>query len=294
MGYGSTWSGTGPLLASGLQVIGVNGAELDIDTGAISGGNFPEIIFWNSAHTDYGKISLEVNPTSSPNQMLELRSPAENSLVLPGNPPVQMRLFMSALMELGNVMPPNSNVSIGGTLFLDETLFDLECLDTSSVTVASISSSASGGVMNIHIGVTGDVVFGTTGSVFGGVGIVFDAASAELRAWNFGVALDWVNLTLQNGWTAKAGYYAPSYRFTPTGRIELRGVMTGGTNVDNTVVCLMPIVPAKLSSYGGIGITAGPANGVKRVFYNTDGKLYCYGVAGTVDLSLDGALFSYK
>jgi hypothetical protein len=128
-----------------------------------------------------------------------------------------------------------------------------------------------------------------------GAGVGFDPTDAEFKVIDAGTETfsDWTNLTLQNGWTAKAGYYAPAARFTPSGTLELRGVMTGGTSVDNTIIALMPIVPAKLSSYGGVGITAG-GSALKRVFYNTDGKLYCYGVSGTADLSLDGASFSYK
>lgn len=265
-------------------------AELDIDAGT----TYPEILFWNSAHTDFGKISLEVNPTSSPNQMMEIRSPAENSLVLPGSPLVQMRLFMSSFLELGNVLPPNSDTSIGGTLFMDETFFSLETRSTASVSRALVQSSASGvGNQDLFIGVERYVIFGNVSNVFGLSGIVYNEFDNELQAWNAGAPLDWTNLTLQNGWTAKAGYYAPAYRFTPTGTIELRGTMTGGTSVDNTVIALMPIVPAKLGTWGGPAVTAG-SFALKRLFYNTDGKLYCYGVSGTGDLGLDGARYSYK
>jgi hypothetical protein len=128
-----------------------------------------------------------------------------------------------------------------------------------------------------------------------GEGVGFDPTDAEFKMIDAGSETfeDWTNLTLQNGWTAKVGYYAPAYRFTPTGQIELRGVMTGGTSVDNTVIALMPLAPVKLGTYGGVGITAG-GSALKRVFYNTDSKLYCYGVSGTGDLALDGARFSYK
>jgi hypothetical protein len=135
--------------------------------------------------------------------------------------------------------------------------------------------------------------FWTLNGLTTGEGVLFDPNDSEMHSYHNGVNQDWTNLTLQNGWTAKVGYYAPAYRFTPSGTIELRGVMTGGTSVDNTIIALMPVVPAKLSSYGGVGITAG-GSALKRVFYNTDGKLYCYGVSGTGDLSLDGARFSYK
>lgn len=139
----------------------------------------------------------------------------------------------------------------------------------------------------------GDSSYWTLNGLDTGEGVLFDPTPSELHSYHNGVNQDWTALTLQNGWTAKAGYYPPSYRFTPTGTIELCGVMTGGTSVDNTVIALMPVVPAKLGSYGGVGITAG-GSALKRVFYNTDAKLYCYGCSGTGDLSLDGAKFRYK
>lgn len=251
-------------------------AELDMDAGT----TFPEILFWNSAHTFFGKISLEV-ATFSTRQMIIIRSPPDQTFTIPGNPDVEPRIFLTSEILLGNVLPIGSDNGIGGQLQLDESSFGLHVNDsTTPLSLFRVGMSAQASTKQIWF----------TDSV--NTGVAFDAGTAELRTLNTGTVLDWTNLTLQNGWTAKAGYYTPQYRFTPTGMLELRGTMTGGTNADNTVICLMPIVPAKL----GLADPHMPGGGTvnKRLFYNTDGKLYCYGVAGAADLGLDGITLSYK
>jgi hypothetical protein len=264
-----------------------SGAELDLDAGT----TFPEVLFWNTAHTDYGKLSLEVSQFSG-NQMLLIRSPAETATALPGTPLVQMRMFMTSFLQLGNVLPPNSNSGVGGQLTLDADLWALGMLNTSSNDVNYMRSIGQNGAsQDIQISTPRYTVMAPPDPATT-IGVVVDNTVGELKAWNAGTILGWSNLTLQSGWSAKAGYYAPAYLFTPTGQIELRGTMTGGTNADNTVICLMPIVPAKLGLADATITGGGGAN--KRLFYNTDGKLYCYGVAGTADISLDGIRFSYK
>lgn len=265
-----------------------SGAELDLDAGT----TFPEVVFWNSAHTDFGKISLEVSPFSA-NQMLLIRSPAEASPILPGNPLVQMRMFMTSLLQLGNVEPPNTNNSVGGQLFLDEGSFQLGTRDNATQNDYTYIRCLGGGFGTADIQIAAQrYITLTPPDPASQQGVVFNGATGELQAWNTGVVLDWTALTLQNGWGAAAGYYTPAYRFTPTGQIELRGVMSGGTNADNTVICLMPIVPAKLGLQQPVLETGGSVNA--RLFYNTDGKLYCYGCAGAGKIGLDGMRFSYK
>jgi hypothetical protein len=201
---------------------------------------------------------------------------------LPGNPVLHERVYCGfGTIDIGNVKADQT--VIGGRIQAFDNAIQMYFTPGPSSAVATARIYVTDG----EIQVTGP----------NGRGWGYDDTTEELAAYNAGNFLNWTNLTLQNGWIAKANYYAPSYRFTPTGQIELRGVMTGGTIVDNTIVALMPIVPAKLSSYGGIGVApTGAGTASKRVFYNTDGKLYCYGInaGGTTDLSLDGARFSYK
>jgi len=124
------------------------------------------------------------------------------------------------------------------------------------------------------------------------LGFALDGSVAELKAYNAGNLLDWNLLTLQGGWAAKATYYKPAYKFTADGRIELRGVMTGGASADGTVIALMPIIPAALDIQTPAVVGGGTAQA--RLFYNTDGKLYCYGCAGAVDIGINGMRFSFK
>jgi hypothetical protein len=264
-----------------------SGAELDLDAGT----TFPEAVFWNSAHTDFGKISLEVSQFSG-NQMLLIRSPAETATALPGTPQVQMRMFMTSFLQLGNVIPPNTNNGVGGQLTLDADLWALGMLNPASNDVNYIRSiGQNGALQDIQISTPRYTVIAPPDPATT-QGVVINAFTGEIQAWNAGAVLDWVNLTLQNGWGAAAGYYTPAYRFTPTGQIELRGVMTGGANADNTVICLMPIVPAKLGLIQPALETGGSVN--SRLFYNTDAKLYCYGCVGAGKIGLDGMRFSYK
>ena len=68
--------------------------------------------------------------------------------------------------------------------------------------------------------------------------------------------------------------------------------MTAGTTADGTAIITMPIVPAKLGLIKPTMEAGGTVNA--RLFYNTDGKIYCYGCAGVNKISLDGMRFSYK
>jgi hypothetical protein len=148
---------------------------------------------------------------------------------------------------------------------------------------------AVGGDWRIHNDVDGWRIYNVA-SGFDGYG--FEPVTEELRAIKSGLFTDWINFGLSNGWTGKAGYYAPAYRYTPDGCIETYGTMTGGTNADGTILCAMPVIPAKLDIQTPAISNGGGAN--SRIFYNTDGKLYCYGCVGATDISLSGLKFRYK
>lgn len=253
-----------------------SGAELDLDAGT----TFPELIFWNSGHTAFGKISLQV-ATFTTRQMLIFRSPPDQTFTIPGTPDVEPRLFLTSEILLGDVLPIGSDNGIGGQLQLDESSFALHANDSTTP-----NSNWKTGIQGFA---TGQIWFTNATND----GISFDGlGTGELVALNAGTQLNWTTMGLLNGWVAAAGYYVPAYRFTPTGQIELRGVMSGGTNADNTIIGTMPIVPAKLGLCHPALETGGTVNA--RIFYNTDGKLYCYGCAGAGKISLDGMRFSYK
>ena len=152
----------------------------------------------------------------------------------------------------------------------------------------AFEESTTGGNWRIHNTATGVRVYEITN--FHGYG--FEPSSAELRAIRTGAYADWTTLITGNGWTAKVGYYPPSYRYTPDGCIELYGTMTGGINADNTILCTMPEIPSKLSIQTPTLSAGGSAS--SRIFYNTDGKLYCYGCVGATDIDLGGIKFRYK
>jgi len=263
-----------------------SGAELDLDAGT----TFPEAVFWNTAHTDFGKISLEVSPFSA-NQMMLIRSPAEPSPILPGNPLIQMRMFMTSFLQLGDVKPPNTNDGIGGQLVLDEGSWSLSRRDNATQSDVVYIRHIQNDEIEIACETSAGLVIIAQNDPFSHKGIVYDASDQELKAWDSGV-LDWTNLTITGGWSASAGYYTPQYRFTPDGLIELRGNMTAGTTADATAVITMPVVPAKFGLIRPALEAGGTVNA--RLFYNTDGKIYVFGCAGATKMSLDGMRFNYK
>lgn len=54
------------------------------------------------------------------------------------------------------------------------------------------------------------------------------------------VVSGWTQLTLQNSWSTVSGEMAPSYRMTPTGDIDIAGVMSGGSANSNTIIATLP------------------------------------------------------
>jgi hypothetical protein len=55
----------------------------------------------------------------------------------------------------------------------------------------------------------------------------------------------WQPLVLQNNWVAYGDYYAaPQYQVDLSGRVYLRGLITGGTVTDLTVLAVLPVSPS--------------------------------------------------
>lgn len=58
---------------------------------------------------------------------------------------------------------------------------------------------------------------------------------------NFPTPESWHAMTLANGWAAAGGAFdTPSYRITAEGKVDLKGVATGGTHAAGTVVTTLP------------------------------------------------------
>ena len=262
-----------PIVAE-LHLIGTN-TRVDIDG---LGGNQPTIWFSNPDRS----VSSFINAPSAGNPItfmgLAMDSSTWVSSNLPGNPTLRSRVYLS----LGTIDIGNNDATTQGAIGGRFQAYD------NGVAIYFTPGPNSAAFTSRVLCLDGQVL--VTDNAGNGFGL--DTTDDELKALTANVVNNWTALTLQNGWSAAAGYYAPAYRFTPTGQLELRGVMSGGTNADNTVICLMPVVPAKLGLHQPVLETGGTVNA--RLFYNTDGKLYCYGCAGAGKIGLDGARFSYK
>lgn len=262
-------------IVSELHLVGSQ-TRVDIDG---LGGSQPTIWFSNLDRS----VSSFINAPSSGSPIdfmgLAMDSSPWTSNNLPGNPVLRSRFFLSlGTIDVGNIRVSDQG-AIGGRL---------QAFDDSIVLYWTPGPNS--GAFTSRVRVSDELITFTDNS---NIGVCYDGVTREIKRFNNGTVQDWTTLTLNNGWTAKAGYYVPAYRFTPDGMIELSGTMGGGTSADNTIIATMPVVPAKLGLYGGPGIDAG-GSALKRIFYNTDGKLYCYGVSGTATISLDGIRFRYK
>ena|SRR5437763_624148 len=81
----------------------------------------------------------------------------------------------------------------------------------------------------------------------------FNTDSKKLELWDgatwIKISIDlstpWVNLTLQNGWSATANGLTtattPQYRKNAFGELELRGLLGGGTVTQGTVIANLPV-----------------------------------------------------
>lgn len=103
----------------------------------------------------------------------------------------------------------------------------------------------------------------------------------------------WHTLTLQNGWSTRAGYYAPACKLTPDGRVWLRGGLTGGTFTNGTIIATLPAgyrPAASVSMPLSNNTTSGSGSGNPRLFVRTSGNIEIWLVGG--DFHIDGCSFS--
>lgn len=235
---------------------------------------FPNPIVTQLTITDNGQIAVQIGPGPkiyiTGNGEIQIQNPTTGQ---------ELDLRLSAL---GNpIVEFDGRTSSGGKVF--KLTFDEQNDNKYQEYSPSFSQSETQSAAGWYVSET-----------VSGIGFGFDPTDQELKVIQAGTEtfLDWTNLTLTGGWSASAGYYTPQYRYTPDGLLELRGNMTAGTTADGTAVITMPVVPAKFGLIRPAIEAGGTVNA--RLFYNTDGKIYVFGCAGTTKMSLDGMRFSYK
>ena len=108
----------------------------------------------------------------------------------------------------------------------------------------------------------------------------------------------WNNVGLLNGWVNRAGWDPLSYRIDPTGRVFLRGSISGGTSASGTQIGTIPAGyrPATHDAVNAIASDNLPAayaaaNGSCRLQVQAGGAVFIYGT-GVGPLYFEG--FSYS
>lgn len=105
----------------------------------------------------------------------------------------------------------------------------------------------------------------------------------------------WHSLILGNGWSQIAGYLPISYRKTPYNQVEFRGTIHNGTNADNTQIATLPVGYRPVANAllrPPVGPSGSGNAGSSRIFINTAGGVFIYGMTGVTDIGFDGKKFS--
>lgn len=116
-------------------------------------------------------------------------------------------------------------------------------------------------------------------------GLIYDpTAPGALKALVGGAAETWHDVGLLNGWANRAGWDHLSYRLDPTGRVFLRGSISGGTSASGTKIGTVPAGyrPVSFDAVNTIASDNLPAayaaaNGAPRLQVTAAGDLFIYG-----------------
>lgn len=126
-------------------------------------------------------------------------------------------------------------------------------------------------------------------SVIGNIGIIKESL-LHLEA---PAEPDWMNLTLQNGWSdLSADTSKPKYTKINDGNIVfLRGIITGGTTTGGTVIANLPkgYRPLTIDAYP-IASNGGSGNG--RLIINPNGDLTIGSITNNADITIHGYFFA--
>lgn len=111
--------------------------------------------------------------------------------------------------------------------------------------------------------------------------------------------LAWLALpTLQNSWTAAAGYATPGYTIDGTGLVRLRGYLTGGTQTAGTLLFTLPAGARPVNNeapYGQYALTGAGAAVLAQITVASSGAVSLQTAltgAGAAFISLSGVAFS--
>lgn len=279
------------VLGPGPSIV-IKGTTPSGDIEMTSSGGTAQIRFWNQPHTDFGSILAHDVTDGVTNNIVSMiyQGSTRTSVIGPGNPIVHTGMIQDSFLGLpgtwiGNIVA--SGQAIGAVLGVEDTVIDNQFID-------------SNGVLNATLSVTEDQ-WTYTNWILPNTDVLqmnWLEGNGVFRFLGIG---NWVNLTLNSGWTAKAGYIRPALRLNIQGTVELRGTMTGGTIVDNTQIATIP-APGFVGAYGhpagAVLLTpsiapTGAGTTSRRIFISGTG-IFVYGInaGGTQDIGLDSLSYS--
>lgn len=206
MGYGSSWSGTGPLQASSVVVIdSVTGQTIEITPQGNS-----TISFWNATHTDRAFINAPGG------NKLGVDGFQYASTIAPGTPTVRPRLFMVPNGTFLEVID-GTQTHVGPSVALQDSALQMTYYDSNHVTEAYQQFSPAG------------IKWGS------------DLSSKTLKldtTAGMNLTVDvWHSIGVENSWGITI---QPQYMIMPDGTVRMRGIIFPGSTGDGTEVMALP------------------------------------------------------
>lgn len=278
---------------TGLHLHGTNG---DMDA-TVSGGT-PEIRVSNPAHTQSAFFNF---PLIGSEYTFGINGQNYTSVVMPGLP-TQLKgrmWFLKDNITMGNVTNDGLTKTIGGNIQITPNALFAQTLDANSILqgarlAANSTEIALIGVVN-GTGLDGcKVAINVSGFTFrSSNSLINDLKWTPTDGFIHVVNHDWTNCPLFNGWTNASGYDPLQAKWTPDGRVVMRGVIASGTTTDFVQIASVPFsdwIPA-----GGVNNFLNPAilgspQGI--VFLAGNGVLSCVGVTGNVQIGFSGVSYS--
>jgi hypothetical protein len=252
-----------------------------------SAGGYATIKFYNIAHTDFSQIAAQ-DIAGTP--QLVMLGGLRSSLIGPANPNVRS-VIKQDTASFSTYIGASANVSgtpvIGGQLNVYDNGVSLAYVDSNNASVDTFT--VSGNIAYQH-----DIGTGNFGGFLYETNPIPTVDYFTQTGWGAFNAV-----AFQNGWSNLGGNWTQAqYMMDCEGRVELRGVILGGTKTDGTVIFTLPIPfrPAKDEILPIAMVSPGAGPNVNVRVFSATGQVQIFGMAAstTGNFSLGGTSFSVR
>lgn len=252
-----------------------------------SSGGYATIKFYNIAHTDFAQISTQ-DIGGSP--QIVISGGLRPSTIAPGNPNVRPVIKQDPTVN-GTYIGQSANISgtpvIGGQVIVSDIDVNLAVVDSNN-NPKSTYSVGNGSITYQHDMGTANL---------GGFSYDPNAIPTVDYFTQIGWGL-WQNVVFQNGWSNLGGNWATGqYRLDTEGRVELKGVILGGTKADFTTIFNLPAPfrPPKDVIVAVAPVSSGASTIVHiRIFTNGNVQIFGMAASGTGNIGIENASFSVR